>query len=655
MASDQPNSENLLKDVNHPRDLQKLNSAQLQQLSEHMRERILKVVGRNGGHLASNLGTVELTIALHYCFDFEQDHLVWDVGHQCYAHKMLTGRNDRFDTLRQSGGLSGFPSVNESPFDLFNVGHAGTAIPTALGLAHADLIQKQNHRIVTLVGDASIANGLSFEGINQAGLLKRQFLVILNDNNFGIAPTEGALAQRMAKLRTSAYYEEFKQAAKQYLPKVPLVGQSVADALGHLKESIKATVTPHQIFEQLGFMYLGPVDGHNINHLIEMFKLLAKVNHPVLLHVHTNKGHGADFAIAEPERFHSPQPFEVKNGKVTIKAGKGKSWTTAFADALVDLAGKDSRITALTAGMPAGTGLDKFADVFPQRYQDVGIAESCAVATAAGMAKAGLKPVVAIYSTFMQRAFDQVFHEVALQELPVIFCLDRAGLVGGDGAVHHGFLDISYMRGLQGMVVMAPADERELQSALRFAAGLDRPTCIRYPRDKVPQLPGPVSPFSLGRSQQLRKGNDATILAYGSMVQPALQAADLLAAENIQVRVINARFAKPVDEEMVISALVAGHSVFTVEDHSVSGGFGSAVLETAQNLRLSTDRLVRVGIPADGFIQHGSRCEQLAECGLDASGIAATVRRELAGTTEHSANKETTQRASVNKQHTSRG
>jgi len=620
-SKDTHKNEDLLNAIHHPRDLKKFSYAQLQQLADQMRKRILNVVGRNGGHLASNLGTVELTIALHYCFDFEQDHLLWDVGHQCYAHKLLTGRNKQFDMLRQSGGLSGFPAVNESSFDLFNVGHAGTAIPTALGMAHADVIQQQNHRIVSLVGDASIVNGLSFEGLNQAGLLQRQFLVILNDNNFGIAPTEGALAQRMAKLRTSTFYEEFKQAAKQYLPKVPLVGQSVADALGHLKESIKATVTPHQIFEQLGFMYLGPVDGHNIPYLADMFKLLAKVNHPVLLHVRTNKGHGADFAIAEPERFHSPRPFVVKNGKVSLQEREGKSWTAAFADALIEVAGKDSRITALTAGMPNGTGLDKFAEVFPHRFQDVGITESCAVAAAAGMAKAGLKPVVAIYSTFMQRAFDQLFQEVAFQKLPVICCIDRAGLVGGDGPVHHGFLDISYMRGLPAMVLMAPADERELLSALQLAVQLDRPSCIRYPRDTIPHPLGQAVPFTLGRSHQLRKGNDATVLAYGSTVQHALQAADLLATENIHVRVINARFAKPIDEEMVISALVAAHPVITVEDHSVVGGFGSAVLEAAQNLRLSTDRLIRLGIPADRFIKHGSRSEQLAECGLDAGGI----------------------------------
>jgi len=619
----------LLPNIHHPSDLKKLPVTQLKPLAAEIRERVLEVVGKGGGHLASNLGVTELTIALHYCFEFERDRLLWDVGHQCYPHKLLTGRNELFDTLRQAGGISGFPSISESPFDPFNVGHAGTAIATAVGLARGDQALGRDSRIVAVVGDASIVNGLSFEGLNQAGTLNRQLLVVLNDNNWGIAPTQGAFAEYLGKFRVSSLYEEVKEQAKRLLPKVPIVGQSFFDALGYLKEGIKATVSPHQIFEQLGFMYVGPVEGHDIAHLIELFKLLGNVNHPVLLHVHTNKGHGAEFATAEPGRFHSPRPFIIENGKATIKKGPGKSWTAAFSDALIELAHEDPRIFALTAAMPDGTGLDKFAKVFPERYLDVGIAESCTVDVAAGMAKSGLKPIVAIYSTFMQRAFDQVFQEVVLQNLPVILCLDRAGLVGGDGAVHHGFLDINHLRSLPHMILLAPADENELKAALRFAAQQTDACTIRYPRDTVPGPFGEAPPFVLGRSRTLRNGSDATLLAYGASTIHAMEAADLLAAQDIFVRVVNARFAKPIDKEMVTTALLADHPVITVEDHSVVGGFGSAVLETANQLRLPTHQLHILGIPGDRFIAHGSRTGQLAECGIDAAGIAAVVEEAV--------------------------
>lgn len=620
----------LLASIEHPSDVKKLSIAQLNELAKEIRERILEVVGKNGGHLASNLGVAEITIALHYCFDFEKDRLLWDVGHQCYPHKLLTGRNERFDTLRQSGGISGFPSIDESPFDLFNVGHAGTAIPTALGLARADQLLGRDNRVVAFVGDASIVNGLAFEGLNQAGTLNRQFLVILNDNNYGIAPTQGALAHYLARLRASSIYEEVKQRAKQLLPRLPLVGQSMVDALGHLKEGLKATVSPHSIFEQLGFMYVGPVMGHDIAYLIDLLQMLKDIDHPVLLHIHTNKGQGAEFARAEPSKFHSPTPFIFDGETVRVANGSGRSWTEAFSDAVLEVGNEEPRLCALTAAMPAGTGLDKFAERYPDRFLDVGIAESCTVDVAAGMAKAGLRPLVAIYSTFLQRSFDQVFQEVSLQRLPVILCMDRAGLVGGDGAVHHGFLDIAYLRPLPNLVLLAPADENELKAALRFAVRCPDACAIRYPRADVPPSLGDAAPFELGRSRLMRRGNDATILAYGAMVGNALDAAELLAAEGIEVRVFNARFAKPIDREMVTAAMLADHPVITVEDHSVVGGFGAAVLETAQDLRLPTDHLVRLGIPSDRFISHGSRKSQLAECGIDAAGIAEAVHRELA-------------------------
>ena len=618
----------LLDDIGSPADLRELPRSELPQLAEEIRERIIQVVGAGGGHLASNLGVVELTIALHRCFDFSVDRLLWDVGHQCYPHKLLTGRNERFDTLRKSGGVSGFPSIDESEFDLFDVGHAGTAIATAAGLARGDDACGRQGCVVAVVGDASIVNGLAFEGLNQAGTLKRQFLVILNDNEWGIAPTQGALAEQLAKFRTSPIYEELKDRTRKVLAKLPVVGRPVYEMLDHLKERIKATVSPHQIFEQLGFQYIGPIEGHNVDHLIEMLELVKDVHRPVLLHVHTEKGKGCEWATADPGRFHSPRPFRVENGKVTIPSGGGKSWTRAFVDALIRLARTDERIHALTAAMPDGTGLNKFAEEFPDRFLDVGIAESCTVDVAAGLAKSGLRPVVAVYSTFLQRAFDQVFQEVALQGLPVLFCMDRAGLVGGDGAVHHGFLDVAYLRGLPGMVLMAPADEAELGEAMRLGLSLGGPAAIRYPRDSVPKrLPGRCPPFELGVSRELRAGDAATILAYGTTTINALKAAEMLSAEGIEVRVINARFARPIDRAMVAEVFADDKPVITVEDHSIAGGFGSAVLETAQELGLSTRWVHRLGIPADRFVAHGSRSGQLAEVGLDAAGLAAAVQR----------------------------
>ncbi len=616
----------LLDRIQSPANLRALDEQLLPELAAEIRQRIIDVVSAGGGHLASNLGVTELTIALHRVFDFSVDRLLWDVGHQCYPHKLLTGRADRFDTIRKAGGLSGFPSTSESEYDLFNVGHAGTAIATAVGLARGDTLLKRDSRVVALVGDASIVNGVAFEGLNQAGTLKRQMLVILNDNSWGIAPTQGGFAEHLAKLRSSRTYDEIKERAKELLPSIPVVGKPLFDAIDHLKEGIKATMAPDQIFEQMGFQYVGPIDGHDIDHLVEMLTVLRDVNHPVLLHVHTDKGRGCAWAAAEPGKFHSPSGVELTGGKVTVKSGGGKSWTAAFADALIDLAADNDRVVALTAAMPDGTGLSKFEQSYPQRYFDCGIAESSTVDIAAGMAKAGMKPVVAIYSTFLQRAFDQVFQEVALQGLPMVFCLDRAGLVGGDGAVHHGFMDIAYLRSLPGMTLIAPADEPELHAALRFALASDRMVAIRYPRDKVPTEPlADAPPFELGRARTVRRGTDATILAYGVMTLPALAAAEMLAADGIETTVVNARFAKPIDRQMVREALADARPMVTVEDHAVIGGFGSAVLEVAQEMGLSTELVARLGLP-DRFIEHGARSGQMAEAGIDATGIAAAVQ-----------------------------
>jgi 1-deoxy-D-xylulose-5-phosphate synthase len=683
-------TDRILPTIASPADLKKLPIADLRRLAAEVRERIISVVSANGGHLASNLGVVELTIALHYVFDFPNDRLLWDVGHQAYVHKLLTGRNARFDTLRKAGGISGFPDAAESDYDLFTVGHAGTSIPTAVGVARGGELLGDRRRVVALVGDASIVNGVAFEGLNQAATLGRQLLVVLNDNSMGIAPTQGGMARYLAKFRTSTLYEETKKRVKKYLPQVPLIGKPAFGALDALKEGLKATLSPHQIFEQLGFVYVGPTDGHDLEHLIELLQALKDVGHPVLLHVHTQKGRGAEWATAEPTKFHSPNPFKVEGCRIEFEGG-GPSWTSTLADALIDLARRNDRVVALTAAMPDGTGLNKFQDAFPERCLDAGIAESGAVDIAAGMCKAGMRPVVAIYSTFLQRAFDQVFQEVVLQGLPVVFCLDRAGLVGGDGAVHHGFLDIAYLRGMPNMVLMAPGDGSELAAALELAIILDVPSAIRYPRDTVPEplfggegeapaeppLAGrlalpcgkPAPPFEVGRSVVLHEGGDATILAYGSTCRPAMDAAELLAAEGIEVRVVNARFAKPIDRAMVrrafapvdlessaprrgdrrtvnrgwpdaaerMAAQSRGHAtvrpVITVEEHSLAGGFGSAVLQAANELGLPTTPLRMLGMPVDRFIAHGSRRGQLAECGLDAAGIAAAVSDAIASRT----------------------
>jgi 1-deoxy-D-xylulose-5-phosphate synthase len=627
----------LLAEIRSPADVRALPLSRLPDLAREIRARILEVVGRNGGHLTSNLGVVELTIALHRVFDFTSDRLLWDVGHQCYPHKLLTGRNEAFDTLRKSGGLSGFPDNQESEFDLFKVGHAGTSIPTAVGMARADQALGRDCATVAVVGDASIVNGVSFEGLNQAGTLKRQFLVVLNDNEWGISPTQGGVADFLAKFRASDFYEEMKGRTKKHLPKLPLLGKPVFEMIASLKEGIKATVSPGQAFEGLGLQYVGPIDGHDIAHLVQMLTILKAAHHPVLLHVHTTKGKGCDWATAEPGKYHSPSPFVIEDGKANVEHRGGKSWTSAFVECLIELAEQDETICALTAGMPDGTGLNRFERRFPDRFRDIGIAESCTVDIAAGMCKAGMRPVVAVYSTFLQRAFDQIFQEVALQGHPVLFCLDRAGLVGGDGAVHHGFMDIAYLRPLPDMVLMAPCDEVELREALKLGLMIERPAAIRYPRDTVP-APIPDCPrFELGKSRPLRDGTAATLLCYGTTANDALQAAEVLSKEGIEVAVVNARFAKPIDRDMVASALNAGGPVITVEDHSVTGGFGSAVLETAQEMGLAAPFMTRLGMPANDFVPHGSRATQLARCGMDAAGIAATVRKMLGAESERRA------------------
>ena len=636
----------LLDKIKSPADLKQLSVPELAELATEMRGRIFNAVSQNGGHLASNLGVVELTIALHYVYDFGPyptgpDRLLFDVGHQCYPHKMLTGRAGNFPTLRKRSSVSGFPSPEESPYDLFAVGHAGTAVSTAVGMARGDGHLGRHNHVVALVGDASIVNGLAFEGLNNAGTLKRQMLVILNDNGMSISTPQGAFAQYLDRVRVSTTYEEMKRLGRKLVHELPSpVSHAIEGAWQSLRDSVKGAMSTGQLFESFGLKYLGPIDGHDLPTLVNVLAEIKHVDHPLVLHVKTIKGQGYEVAASEPTKFHSPAAFQVKmeqeGCRVVLSKGSGKSWTTAFADAMITLADHDPRVVALTAAMPDGTGLSKYEKQHPDRYFDTGICESHLAAMAAGMCKSGMRPFAAIYSTFMQRAFDQVWQEVVLNRQPVAFCMDRAGFVGDDGAVHHGFLDLAFLRPMPGIVLMAPSDEAELNRALRLSLSLDSASALRYPRDSVPacnfeevideSLRGQASTeWKVGKSRVLREGADATLFVYGALAQNAMIAAEDLALEGMSVGVIDARFCKPLDGEMLTRVLSSGQPVLTVEDHSLQNGFGSAVLEYAVTHKLPTDRVTRLGMP-DRLIAHATRPEQLAEVGLDPTGIARSVR-----------------------------
>jgi 1-deoxy-D-xylulose-5-phosphate synthase len=655
----------LLEQVNSPADVKKLSVPQLKTLADEIRQFILDSVSKTGGHLASNLGVVELTLALHYVFDFAQDKLLWDVGHQCYAHKIITGRKDKFAHLRQPDGISGFPNPAESEYDQFVVGHAGTAIATAIGMAIgeqliadprltiADLkskIENRKSKIVAVVGDASIVNGVSFEALNNLGLVKRQLLIVLNDNSMAIDPTQGAVAKYFSKVRLSQTYEDLRKTTRNILEHMPVIGKTVEEAIERIKKSIRMALPASQMFESLNIPYFGPVDGHDIGPLIQLFRALAGLNHPAILHVYTVKGKGFHPANSHPSKFHSTGPFNIngdtiESGSASVfgrRRGDRPSFTNVLGEHLTELAQKDQRIVAITSAMCDGTGLVEFRKRFADRFYDVGIAESAAVDIAAGLSKSGLKPVVCIYSTFLQRSFDQIFQEVAIQNLPVVFCVDRAGVVGLDGPTHHGLMDIGFLRMMPNMVLTAPANEVEIKLALEFAINADKPVVIRYPKDLVPLQKfvrtASAKPFELGKSVLVKKGRNSAlaIVSYGSILTEALEAAELLAKDGIQVDVINARFAAPVDEK-IISLLEEGKRIITVEDHTISCGFGSAVLELAA-AKMADSELSAKGYMADAirllgaprrFIGHNSRNAQLMEAGVNADKIVQTAKNML--------------------------
>lgn len=627
----------ILNMIHGPSDLKNLSAEQLNQLADQVRQMITQSVSRTGGHLASNLGVVDLTIALHYVFEFEKDRLLWDVGHQCYAHKILTGRKDKFEQLRQEGGLSGFPNPAESPYDVFAVGHAGTSIATALGLALGAQQKNTDEKIVALVGDASIVNGLSFEALNNLGLVKRQMLIVLNDNSMAIDVTQGSVAKFLSSIRLSHTYEDIRKTTTRILDHLPVIGRPMEGALENFKKTLRMAITPSRLFESLNIPYFGPVDGHDIQSLIQLFRGLKELNRPAILHVYTKKGKGFTPADNNPRKYHSTGPFEL-NGESGVSISPGaKSYTEAFGDALAQVGARDEKVIAITAAMPDGTGLDKFRKAFAERYIDVGIAESVAVDIAAGLARQGLKPVVCIYSTFLQRSFDQIFQEVALQNLPVVFCIDRAGVVGSDGPTHHGLMDVGYLRMFPNLEIVCPADEPDLKAALEYAIAAGGPVAIRYPKEDIISSHHGTSlavPYKKGRSVAVcPSSGELIIVAIGSIVQEAIKASDILKQEGIDAGVIHARFAKPVDDA-IVELYAQDKTLIIAEDHGISCGFGSAVLEKAIQKAFMSDntrmkeaigRTVLLGGP-DEFVPAATRGRQLAWMGLSADKIVQTVK-----------------------------
>lgn len=623
----------ILDRIASPADLRSLPPETIAPLAREIRTLLTHVVGRTGGHLASNLGIVELTLALHRVFDFDTDRLCFDVGHQCYVHKLLTGRRGRFGTLRQTGGLSGFPNPRESGQDPFRVGHASTAISSALGLATGLRLRGEARKVVAVVGDGAIGGGLSFEALNHAGQAGEDVIVILNDNEMAIAPTVGAFSTFLTDLRANPAAHRLREDVRKALQSVPLIGGPLETTQEHLLGLVKGAVESGHVFTALGFRYYGPVDGHDAALLERELRNLRRLDGPRLLHVMTRKGHGFDAAAADPETFHSAVPFELRGTEIVREARAAPGWTDVFVERLRERAREDERIVALTAAMPAGTGIKSFAAEFPDRFLDVGIAEGHCLTCAAGLARAGLVPVVAIYSTFLQRAYDHIIHDCAAQEdLHIVFALDRAGLVGPDGPTHHGVFDIAFLRHVPGLTLCAPRDAAELRAMLDWAIAAPGLVAIRYPRGSVPpEESADRPPIRAGVSETLREGADGTVLAYGRMVAPALAAARRLAEEpdGPDLAVVNARFAAPLDRDALRAAAERSPLLVTVEDHVLAGGFGSAVAEACADRGVSL-RLVRLGVP-DRFVSHGAPADLDRELGLDAGGLAAAFRRAASG------------------------
>ncbi len=615
----------LLETIQSPADLKNLSQGQLPQLAEEIRTFLLQTVSETGGHLGSNLGAVELTLALHYCFSTPQDKIVWDVGHQAYTHKLLTGRRDCFSSQRQYKGISGFPKRSESEHDAFGVGHSSTSISAALGMAVAnDLDQRKNHAIA-VIGDGSLTGGIAFEGLNQAGHLKKNLIVVLNDNEMSISKNVGAFSAFISRKMTTRRVRDLKREMQGLLANIPAFGKDILQFAKRAENSLKGFLTPGALFEALGFDYIGPLDGHDLPGLIEVFNSASDYEGPLLVHVMTTKGKGYRPAEETPDKFHGVGAFDLSTGKAPAKA-TALSYTEVFGRTMVELASLDPKVVAITAAMPDGTGLNFFREALPDRFFDVGIAEQHGVCFAAGLAADGYKPVAAIYSTFMQRAYDQVFHDVCLQHLPVVIAMDRGGLVGDDGPTHHGVFDFSFLRHLPGLTIMAPKDENELRHMLKTALSLNGPVALRYPRGAGygVTLDQELKVLPTGRGELLREGSDLTIVAIGATVIPALQAAEALAGQGINAGVINARFVKPLDAALILEQARSTGRLITVEENALQGGFGSAVLELLHDNNAEQVKVKRLGIP-DRYIEQGPQAQLRKDVGIDADGIAAAA------------------------------
>lgn len=623
----------LLDTINSPADVKKLDIEQLKQLAQEIRQLLINVISHTGGHLAPNLGVVELTLALHKVFSTPRDKLVFDVGHQSYIHKIITGRREQFPTLRQYGGLSGFPKRSESEHDAFGTGHSSTSISAALGMACARDLQGEDYNVVAIIGDGSMTGGMAFEALNNAGTLHKKMVVVLNDNEMSISKNVGAMSEYLYQLRTGETYNKIKNDIEDWL-KNKEFGTDVLKAIRRLKGSVKYLMVPTSIFEELGFTYLGPVDGHDLHSLLEVLQAAKKIDGPVMVHVLTKKGKGYKPAEDKPNKFHGTGPFDIATGKKITKPGAPATYTEVFGKTLTELADTDKKIVGITAAMPDGTGLNIFAQAHKDRFFDVGIAEQHAVTAAAGMAAAGMKPVTAIYSTFMQRAYDSVLHDICMQKLHVTMCLDRAGLVGDDGYTHHGVFDYAYLRSIPNMTIMAPKDENELRHMLKTALAFDGPVSVRYPRGSGVGVATSEAMHALpiGKAEVLREGADVCLWAIGSMVQPALEAAQLLQAQGIAAGVVNMRFAKPLDEALLLEHAQRYHKIVTLEEGVLAGGVGSAVLEALDDHELlGKCDVLRLGIP-DEFVMHGDKKLLLCDLGLDLPAIvqktAAFVKGE---------------------------
>jgi 1-deoxy-D-xylulose-5-phosphate synthase len=620
----------LLSRIASPADLQQFTDEQLLQLTQEMRDELVRVLSIRPAHFASNLGVVELCLALHLTFDFSRDRLIWDTGHQIYPHKLITGRFPRFETIRTRGGLMGYPNPHESPYDLFMTGHAGCSISCGLGLKVGDELQGHgDRRSVVVIGDGALPSGIVFEALNNAGGLGKNLLVILNDNEMSICPRVGGLARCLDRARLTNFYQDSKRQLHNLIARVPLLGGMANQTLHQVRDGMKALLTGGMLFEELGFRYIGPIDGHDLPSLRRWLKDVKDQKGPVLLHVLTKKGQGVPQASEDPVTYHTPPVFEKVGPERTIlalKRGGSKAYTDAASTAIYEALKENPKVAVITAAMCQGNKLEKVRADFPDRFFDTGICESHAVAFAAGMAKSGARPIAAIYSTFLQRSFDQLFQEVALQNLPVTFCLDRAGLTGPDGPTHHGAFDTVYLRLLPNFVVMAPGDELDVAPMLQFALGHCGPAAMRYPKAGLEKVERGLAPVELGQAEVHEWGADGMLIAYGSLFPTCVKAAARLRQEGLEIGVINARFAKPLDRQTLLRAVEELPLVVTVEEGTLEGGFGSALLEAANSAGLDTRHIVRLGLP-DRFIEHGERPELLADLGLDVDGLCAAVRQ----------------------------